>query len=1240
MAASPTFDVFYGHHPVSITCDSGTTSSLIRHSIANTLSVPILPTKHTASQADGKSKLTIIGEIHIIVTRGAMQLKLDALVVQDLDAEILGGMPFLKQNNIVLDIPNDSIRIGNQVIQYYFSKAVASSAVVRRTDSFLLRANVSKVVYPGEYLELPTPTGFNTDSDMCIEPRCDSPFPSWPIPDISKSVGGFIRIPNETDKLISVKKNQHIAQLRHILCGDILPVEQPISVNSVVPSENPSPFSQPANVDPNHQLSNKDKLLFSTLHLQYDNVFDPSIGKYNGASGNIKASINMGPVEPPRQKGRLPMYDRKNLEELQDKMDELERLGVLAKPEDVNVTVEYVSPSFLVRKPEGGTRLVTAFSNIACYTKPLPSRSTSTESVLRFLAQWKYIIKTDMTKQFFQLPMKHSSMKYLGVITPFKGIRVYTRAAMGMPGSTEILDELMYRVLGDFIHEGFVIKLADDLYVGGSSIQNLLIHWENVLQTMLHNNLRLSASKTVVCPVSTTILGWVWTSGSISVSPHKVNPLAICDPPKTVKGLRSWLGAYKHIKACIPKYSKLLSPLETAAAGKESKSHVNWSDPLMDSFYQAQTALRDPKSITIPRPTDYLIVTHDGAVVNSGIGSVLYIRRDNKMLLGGFFSAKLKTHQQKWLPCEIEALAISSAVNHWSPYILDSINQTQILSDSRPCIQAHEKLIRGEFSSSARVSSFLSTLSRYKVSLQHISGHLNVPSDYLSRNPMECDNHNCQICTFISESSMSAVMAVTVSDVLNGLAAMPFLSLASWKKSQQECKFLRRTYSHLTQGTRPSKKVTNAKDVKRYLPSATIGRNGVLVVPQQVVFGPIRNLIIVPRHVLPGLLTAIHLRFKHPSKTQLQKLFNRYFYALDSQKEIDSVTSCCIQCSSLQRLPVELVDYSSVTHSSTPGQTFACDILCRNRQKIFVIRDTFSSYTRAIIISDEKRDTLLNALIESTADLKMGRSSIRVDAATGFQALQQCSVLDEHGISLDIGRIKNVNKNPIAEKAIQELETELRKAYPDGASVTSSQLATVVATLNNRIRNRGFSAREILFQRDGLTGEQLNFSDNALALQQQSTRLNNHQPSARSKFPQGMPSKCPIVSSGDLVFLKRDGSKHTARDIYIVIEPCNDNKFVTVRKLHGSEFRSKVYEVRPSELYICQQFRQSSLLPISRTDSDNSFSDSSDESDVEPSEPEAEEPNVNRDIPVDPPVRVPRLRRPPAWLRSEQWDLD
>ena len=57
-------------------------------------------------------------------------------------------------------------------------------------------------------------------------------------------------------------------------------------------------------------------------------------------------------------------------------------------------------------------------------------------------------------------------MKYCGVATPFRGVRVYALSAMGMPGSETALEELMCRVLGHLIHEGVVAKIADDLYRG------------------------------------------------------------------------------------------------------------------------------------------------------------------------------------------------------------------------------------------------------------------------------------------------------------------------------------------------------------------------------------------------------------------------------------------------------------------------------------------------------------------------------------------------------------------------------------------------------------------------------------------------------------------------------------------------------------------------------------------------------------------------------------------------------
>ena len=272
-------------------------------------------------------------------------------------------------------------------------------------------------------------------------------------------------------------------------------------------------------------------------------MFNPSISGYNGAVGKFEATINMGPVLPPQRKGRVPQYSRDKLVELQQKFDELEEQGVFRRPEDVSVTAEYLNPSFLVKKPSGGFRLVTAFSDVGRYSKPQPSLMPDVDSTLRTIAQWKYIIKTDLTSAFYQISLSKDSMKYCGVATPFRGVRVYTRCAMGMPGSETALEELMCRVMGDFIQEGSVAKLADDLYCGGNTPEELLSTWKKVLQALQKCNLRLSPTKTVICPRSTTILGWIWSQGTLSASPHRVAVLAKSPRPETVHGLRSFIGS-------------------------------------------------------------------------------------------------------------------------------------------------------------------------------------------------------------------------------------------------------------------------------------------------------------------------------------------------------------------------------------------------------------------------------------------------------------------------------------------------------------------------------------------------------------------------------------------------------------------------------------------------------------------------------------------------------------------------
>ena len=113
---------------------------------------------------------------------------------------------------------------------------------------------------------------------------------------------------------------------------------------------------------------------------------------------------------------------------------------------------------------------------------------------------------------------------------------------------------------------------------------------------------------------------------------------------------------------------------------------------------------------------------------------------------------------------------------------------------------------------------------------------------------------------------------------------------------------------------------------------------------------------------------------------------------------------------------------------------------------------------------------------------------IRVDPATGFMALRNDETLMSLRLSLEIGRVKNPNKNPVVEKAILELEEELLKQEPTGWPGIAVGSVIAVARLNSHIHYSGLSARELWTQRSQFTHEQLPISDRENLLRQHMLR--------------------------------------------------------------------------------------------------------------------------------------------------------
>ena len=571
-----------------------------------------------------------------------------------------------------------------------------------------------------------------------------------------------------------------------------------------------------------------------------------------------------------------------------------------------------------------------------------------------------------------------------------------------------------------------------------------------------------------------------------------------------------------------------------------------------------------------------------------GLGATLYIIRNNTLKIAGFFSAKLRRPQVTWLPCEIEDLAIASTIKFFSPFIIQSKTNTCILTDSKPCVQAYEKLCRGEFSASPRVLTFLSVVSRYQVSVRYICGVANMPSDHASRNVPDCNKPNCQVCSYVQRIEESVIRQINVQDVISGKVCLPFTSRCSWLSIQSECADMRRTHAHLRQGTRPSKKLTNVRDVKRYLQIASVAKDGLLIIKQVEPLANPKEWIIVPRSAIDGLVCALHIQLDHPSEHQLKTTINRYLYALDIDKVIQRITEGCHTCAALRNTPATVIEQSTSSPLESPGLMFAADIVKREHQLILVLRECVTSFTRTCIITSERHEDLRDAFLAMSVELcplDGPNAIIRTDCAPGFAALCNVELLSKHHVNIELGRAKNKNKNPVAEKAVRELEDELLKLDLRGQQVSTRNLAIATARLNSRIRSRGLSAREMWFQRDQFTNCQIPLNDQDLILKQFEQRSTNHASSEKSKAPRCRKGPQNVIDIGDLVLLHGDRDKHKGRDRYLVV--AKDGEWCNIKKFCGSQLRKNAYRVKQFFKVPCH-LSSTTLEPLNKSDNDSS----------------------------------------------------
>ena len=1178
-AKSPSTKVTYGQTMSHCIIDEGSELCCLDYNFVKQNNIPYSRTTESAVSA-GSYTMKLMGQTDYPITVSVTSNNSFAtwnlgqcIVVFNLGCPILIGEPGKSHNNIFTDPVKKCITTLDSNKNVLTLPYASSNILSLTTNNFICRIKQNVCLHPGDTLELEIPP--MATEKVFFTPRIIPNTP--PIPPQSCLIkDGKVLLKNQSDSHILVKKHSQIGDIVSSVPYTHVPTKAYSTYSVSIADEK---YTDKVSIDPDELLAPNQKEKFNDLINEYSDVISPKPGKYNGYFGDVDCSLNFIKDPPASLKARLPGYSHDKLVVMANLMDEMESMGVLAKPEDVGIVPRNVHTSYLVPKTDATYRFVTDFTSLLPFIGKLEVVAPTIANAKRMISTFKYHAELDLSHCFWQGEISPADSQYLATPHPFGGLRIYVREPQGIRNASEHNSERLARIFGDLEQASVMCRMADGLYVGGDSVDDLISNLQSVFHRARLCGITFKPSKIIICPQKTILFGWEKNGSLWSPTSHVITPLSQAPRPKTVKQLRGFIGAYRQLSTTIPKYSTKLSLLEKYVGGKTSKEHIQWNDDLLSSFENAKLSLNDIKSIVIPTPDDTLHIYPDFSENTNAIGAHLILHRNGNdpiKLNGGYFSIRLEDCQTRWTPCEKECLGIKLSINHFKPFIQNSKNCTYVHTDNLICVQAWNRLKQGQISTSSKVASFLSCLSENNIEILHFPGSQTKVADWSSRNPLPCTIPKCQVCNFAFQQTkigdLASVMSIAVSDLHNGNFNIPLHEKPTWLKLQKQDETHRLLHRLITSGgLQPEPKLRGHTDLKRLY---NLYKKGLLSLdPSGLITvkyidgqsGIEYNAISVPKHLYSGLVQSIHIKLNHPSRAQMHKFLHRYFFCIGLTVTVDSVHSSCQTCMSLTTLP-KFESIHTTTQRPKFGSFFSADVLVESGQKIFICRENLSQFTISCFIEDESVDTIRNAILSSVLEyIPPEGTTVRVDPAPANKTLSDISrdnLLRKYNIKVELGRVHNKNKNPIAENAIKEFRKELLKLSKGGGPISEHQRIIITSNINQRIRYRGLSAKEILLRRELMTNDIIDISDQTLSNLQHEARQH-----ANDRHNQTVSNENITFNVGDRVFINGKADKTKAREEHIIITLFEKEGLAwsTVQKTEKG-FRNIEYDVPTSQL--------------------------------------------------------------------------
>ena len=456
------------------------------------------------------------------------------------------------------------------------------------------------------------------------------------------------------------------------------------------------------------KLSASQKRDMKNLVFQYRDVFTDKPGTTNLAEHKIEMVTD----DPVRVKPYPIPYSLR--EELKQDIEQMLDMGVIRKSDS-----PYSSPIVIVRKKDGSNRICIDFRRVNKLSRFDSEPMIRPQDIFSRISQDKYYSKFDMTKGYWQIPMRKQDIAKTSFVTP-DGCYEFVKMPFGLMNSGATFTRMMRRLL-----EGVrnVEHYIDDCLVHTES-------WDQHMETLREFLGRVRRAKLTVRPSKCEMgfenmefVGHEVKKGEIGLHADNIKKIREAPRPKTKTQVRSFLGLTGFYRGYIDKYAEIAEPL-TDLTKKKSPNVIKWGETQEKAFSILKRLLVAEPILRLPDMTKPFLLRTDAS--DAGIGAVLLQQHEGKLFPVAYASKKLLPRERNYSIMEKECLAVVWAVKRFNVYLYGAPFVLQ--TDHQPLAY----LNRAKFTN-GRITRWALFLQPYSITIEAIKGSQNVGADYMSR---------------------------------------------------------------------------------------------------------------------------------------------------------------------------------------------------------------------------------------------------------------------------------------------------------------------------------------------------------------------------------------------------------------------------------------------------------------------------------------------------------------------------